>query len=359
MRYELSSNDKRYQVFISSTYSDLISERREVIQALLELDCIPSGMELFQAANEDQWTTIKGVIDDCDYYIVIIGGRYGSIGPNEISYTEMEYRYALEAKKPIIAFLHKEPGKISVEKSEKNPELAEKLNKFRELAQKKMVRYWTNAEDLGSMVSRSMIRLMKNNPAIGWVRANSIVDTESFKQINKLQQKISELESELNRIRTTAPIGSEQFAQGDSIFQINVDGKYKEASYTSGYYESKDIIEVKWSELFSVLAPHMIDEATDHHLKSTLVSFIEGLYGSDKFPTKKARNDLERLVELKIKNLNISDDDFQTIKIQLRALGLIEKSSRNRSVKDNQTYWTLTPFGDQEMTKIRAIKVDR
>ena len=87
--------DKRYQVFVSSTYEDLNAERQEVMQALLELDCMPAGMELFPAANDDQWTLIKRVIDDCDYYIVIIGGRYGSIGPEGISYTQMEYAYAV------------------------------------------------------------------------------------------------------------------------------------------------------------------------------------------------------------------------------------------------------------------------
>ena len=74
--------DKRHQVFVSSTYEDLQNERKEVMQALLELDCIPAGMELFPASNEDQWTLIKRIIDDCDYYIVIIGGRYGSTNEN-------------------------------------------------------------------------------------------------------------------------------------------------------------------------------------------------------------------------------------------------------------------------------------
>jgi len=91
--------EKRYQVFVSSTYEDLQPERQEVMHVLLELDCIPAGMELFPAANEDQWTLIKEVIDDCDYYIVIIGGRYGSVGTDGISYTEMEYRYASEIGK--------------------------------------------------------------------------------------------------------------------------------------------------------------------------------------------------------------------------------------------------------------------
>jgi len=35
--------DKRYQVFVSSTYSDLQEERAEVIRALLELDCLPAA----------------------------------------------------------------------------------------------------------------------------------------------------------------------------------------------------------------------------------------------------------------------------------------------------------------------------
>lgn len=101
------TTDKRYQVFVSSTYDDLQDERKEVMQALLELDCIPAGMELFPASSEDQWSLIKRVIDDCDYYILIIGGRYGSVGPDGISYTQMEFEYALKTGKPIISFVHK------------------------------------------------------------------------------------------------------------------------------------------------------------------------------------------------------------------------------------------------------------
>jgi len=102
--------DKRYQVFVSSTYADLQDERQEVMQALLELNCIPAGMELFPAADDDQWTLIKRVIDDSDYYLVIIAGRYGSTGPEGVSYTEMEYRYALKKGIPIIGFIHGDPS---------------------------------------------------------------------------------------------------------------------------------------------------------------------------------------------------------------------------------------------------------
>lgn len=132
--------ERRYQVFVSSTYADLQEERQEVMQALLELDCIPAGMELFPAANEDQWTLIKQVIDDCDYYIVILGGRYGSIGPDGHSYTEMEYRYALDAGKPVIAFVHKDPGKLPANKCEDSELGKAGLEDFKKLVQEKVCR---------------------------------------------------------------------------------------------------------------------------------------------------------------------------------------------------------------------------
>ena len=59
---------------------------------------------------------------------------------------------------------------------------------------------------------------------------------------------------------------------------------------------------------------------------------------------------------LNLMNFKADSDDFQTIKIQLRALGLIAKSTKSRSVKDTATYWTLTPYGDNVMTKLRAIR---
>lgn len=44
----------RYQVFVSSTYSDLKEERSKVIKGIMDLDCIPAGMEMFPAIDEEQ-----------------------------------------------------------------------------------------------------------------------------------------------------------------------------------------------------------------------------------------------------------------------------------------------------------------
>src|SRR6266704_4529986 len=116
-------DNKRYQVFISSTYADLKEERRRVTETVIELDCIPAGMELFPAADEEQFEFIKRVIDDCDYYLLIIGGRYGSTSEAGISYTEQEYDYAINRGLKVIALLHENPDEIAFGKSEQNPVL--------------------------------------------------------------------------------------------------------------------------------------------------------------------------------------------------------------------------------------------
>jgi len=61
--------------------------------------------------------------------------------------------------------------------------------------------------------------------------------------------------------------------------------------------------------------------------------------------------------KLKLQEFLITENDLQTIKVQLRALGLITMSQkRQRSVKDTDTYWTLTPYGNEVMNSLRAIR---
>src|SRR3954447_11068713 len=159
--------DKRYQVFISSTFTDLIDERREVTQALLEMDCLPAGMELFPAGDTDQWTLIKRVIEQSDYYLVIVGGRYGSTTEEGISYTEKEYDYAVEIGIPVMGFVPADPDSIPQGKTGRSEGAAEKLAEFQKKVQLKMTRDWTNAADLGSKVTRGLMHLIKNNPRPG------------------------------------------------------------------------------------------------------------------------------------------------------------------------------------------------
>jgi hypothetical protein len=340
--------EKRYQVFVSSTFRDLELERQEVMHALLELDCIPSGMELFPAANETQWNLIKKVIDDCDYYILIVGGRYGSIGPEGLSYTEMEYQYAISTDKPTIAFLHRSPGQIVADKSEATAEGKQKLQTFRVSVEKKLCKHWETPQELGSVVSRSLIQLTKSTPAIGWVRANELADREATMELLQLRRRVEELQAELASVRTSAPKGSEGLAQGDEehsvrfSFDARPQDEYRHKTLSASFRTT-------WNKIFAHIAPLMIHEVTESALKKALDSFSQ-------MENFERLNENKKLANQVFSSFHINQDDFQTIKVQLRALGLIKKNDKTRSVKDSGTYWTLTPYGDEVMTQLRAIR---
>ncbi len=190
--------EKRFQVFVSSTFTDLLDERRVVIEALLSLGCFPAGMELFPAADEDQWTLIKSVIDQCDYYLVILGGRYGSIGPEGKSFTRMEYEYALSRRLPVIAFVHQNPATLPGNRIDSDASVVRQLEEFRSLAKQRTVRFWNNLSELQAAVYQSMVHLMQRRPAVGWVRADAMVDHTDFL---RLQNESMQVTQELERLK--------------------------------------------------------------------------------------------------------------------------------------------------------------
>ena len=100
-------NAHKYSLFISSTYEDLVDERQSVLTVALENDFIPVGMEQFGAHPADKWDIITRMIDDCDAYLLIIAGRYGSMDDSGVSWTEKEYDYAKEKGIPVIALIRK------------------------------------------------------------------------------------------------------------------------------------------------------------------------------------------------------------------------------------------------------------
>ncbi len=315
------------------------------MQALLELDCIPAGMELFPAADEDQWSLIRKVIDDCDYYIVIVGGRYGSVTNEGISYTQMEYDYAVSKNKPVIGFLHKDVGSISSKKVEKTDTGKQRLEAFRQLVQKKHCKYWSSADELGSVVSRSLIHLIKTKPAVGWVRANLVPDESAVQEILTLRRRIDELEqAAIGKHEDPIP-GAEKLARGEERFTLTYSFTVQDDLYRSLSHRRQ--INLTWNRLFYLVSPLMIESANEPSLNNALA---RGLPVHDGL-----RREFEGARQ--IKDTRITDESFHTIMIQFKALGLIEKVERKRT-KDTQLEWTLTPYGDRLMTQLRAVQTE-
>jgi hypothetical protein len=171
-------NRKKLQIFVSSTFSDLVEERQAAVEAILSGGHIPAGMELFTAGDESQMEAIKQWIDESDVYLLILGGRYGSIEPKTgKSYTQLEYEYALSHGKPLFACVIRgeaiEPRVKKEGTSVIEMENPKKLREFRDLALSKMSEFWEDSKDIKIIISRKLSQLTRRENLIGWVRPST------------------------------------------------------------------------------------------------------------------------------------------------------------------------------------------
>ena len=168
----------------------------------------------FPASNDDQWTVIKRDIDECDYYLLIVAGRYGSTDKDGSGYTEKEYDYAVSVKKPVIAFLHGNSGSLAYDISEKDPKLRRKLKLFCDKAKRKTVRFWSSRDELVAEISTSLPKLIRSHAAEGWVRGRFAANLE---ETVRLRSRVEELEGKLskalsNQARPVTSLTSEALA---------------------------------------------------------------------------------------------------------------------------------------------------
>jgi hypothetical protein len=345
--------NKRYQVFISSTFKDLVEERQAILKAILQIDQMPAGMELFPAADDSAWELIKEVIDDSDFYVLLIGGRYGSMDAAGIGYTEKEYDYAFEMKRPVIALLHKNPDNLPREKTETDDAAWKKLLAFRvKVESRHTCVFWESANELQAQVIVAVTAAVKRSPAVGWVRADEVPSHAAVEDLLKLRERIAQLEGEAVKRNTSPPLGSADLAQGEDEFSSKLRFVARRPSENYPYSSDKPYnieIDVTWNTIFAAVAPSMMQEAKDSTLRLSLErAFIAA-----------ARSSLEGDKDLKGRSLvewKMPQKDIETCMVQLQALGLIEESSRKRSLRDTGQYWQLTPYGHTIMVQLRAIR---
>jgi hypothetical protein len=199
-------NNKKYQIFISSTYSDLIEERDAVRNVILEMYQFPIGMEMFSADDEDQWAVIKDAIDTSDYYVIIVGSKYGSIVENGvdagISYTEKEFRYAQTTDIPILSFVIRDDVKRNINQLENDPHKNLKLQEFKKYVKTgRLVSFWSNKDELSREVTTALHKQIERGKRLGWIRANNINLEKITNELAECSKRIREFEEENSEIR--------------------------------------------------------------------------------------------------------------------------------------------------------------
>lgn len=166
---------KKYQIFVSSTYKDLKDERLMAINTIMHLGHIPAGMEMFSATGSTQLETIKPIICESDYYLIIIGGKYGTVNKDlGLSYTELEYDFAIKNNKRIIAFVHDNPENLPYDLRENTDRLKKKFERFRnKILKDKMVKMWHDKADLSQSIATSISVVINQYPSkTCWIHVN-------------------------------------------------------------------------------------------------------------------------------------------------------------------------------------------
>lgn len=314
----------KYQVFISSTYSDLINERKQILNVLLMADCIPSGMESFVATDDAQFNVIKKVIDFCDYYILILGKRYGSVNEKTgISYTEMEYDYAVEQGIPALVFVLDDSVEVDADKMETDVIKQGKLAQFKSRAmQNRLASVWKDAAELMGQVAISIMTAKDEIKRPGWHRGESVNQEALLQDFLNLKKENDELKNQLAVLQpSTSSINFD-----DLFFGKEITLHYTERVFV--LYDNTPIkkqeVTAKLSELFKFISLRLTGVKKDSDFIKAVSSFREGY--------------------------NVSTQDALILKNKFEQLKLIESTVDS----NNAEIIKLTPSGIEMMNKLNA-----
>ncbi|TLP48142.1 DUF4062 domain-containing protein [Cohaesibacter sp. CAU 1516] len=246
----MASHEKRYQVFISSTFEDLREERRAVQDVVISTGDFPVQMESFPAADLDQFTFIKSLIDLCDYYVLIIAGRYGTIAEDGMSYTEKEYRYAVSKGVPVLVMVHSDRGSIAVDKSEKTEKGKADLDRFiHEASDGRLRKSWNTIDGLKLAVREALDYSKATQPRVGWVRGDQISSRETLEELNEVRKENAKFRDALGELEIDLPLPD--LPAHDDELDIDLIPNMSNSGY-GGYagYGSHVTIRCSWIAVF-------------------------------------------------------------------------------------------------------------
>lgn len=246
----------------------------------------------------------------------------------------------LKKKIKIIALLHEEPEALPAKKVELEKEAQDRLNSFREkVGSGRLVKTWSSPNQLAGQVALSLTKTIKMYPAVGWVRDTQGNSTELLMQINELRDSNENLVSE-NRSLKEALIADDDstYASGEKSF--NVKGKRK--SSFNAETISWHVI-TTWNQIISLIGPHLFQYLNDEAAMQQLTKSLLKVAGTD-----------SDYLHFK----DIDDEVFQTIKIQLLALGYIKLESLQTTASTMALFWIITEKGKRAVISLCSVKKD-
>ncbi|MBD8641117.1 DUF4062 domain-containing protein [Sphingomonas sp. CFBP 13733] len=257
---------RKLQVFVSSTFTDLVLERQAAVSAILKAGHIPAGMELFTAGDRSQMEIIERWIDESDVYMLVLGGRYGSVEPKSgMGYTELEYDYAASQGKALFAVVITEDA-LEEKVKAGGTDFMEKVNpsnleNFRKKVLSNISSFFRDEKDIKLAVYESLSDYSNNRDLKGWISADAVANADLLQQeVNSLREKnaaltsrIAILEAESVKIalvgKDTSSKASEELDEIEALLKntevelpesLNENGRRKSSNLLNIFYSTKD-----------------------------------------------------------------------------------------------------------------------
>lgn len=341
--------EKRYQVYIASSYNDVVNERLKVEYSLLSSGFFP--WEFSERRTSLNTSKARQQIDESDYVIFIISGRYGDLSASGISYLHLDYLYASNKNKTIITLIDAHPERKNNEDQESDDELIKKLNAFKALL-KKESEYsyeYTNILDLERATKTLLAKAVSQRPALGWVRPQPqlATNTNAQAEIERLRSKVIELEKKLLALSSVAP---KKYTIDSDIMQAHVcnEDDTVQVSYRAHAYQDGNLQdihpkrEMSWMEILKVLAPHFKRPSLESSFIRAMNEYLETTALDD------ARKFLPRAHA--VARTQIDSRSMQQIKLQMKWNNWIVPQQENAA--STRIYWALTQEGQKQLTSL-------
>lgn len=153
-------------------------------------------------------------------------------------------------------------------------------------------------------------------------------DRKNRKSLAEPDMKFQQLQQEINRLRAQTSPNLSNLAGLDDNIKIS-------CTHYSDRYERNKTATLTWKEIFSLIAPFLLEHPNDTKMKNSIVP--HAIFG-------------------KLSRLSINDQDYETIKIHLIALGLITVDYVQTTTGGMALFWALTPKGQALLMKLRSVK---
>ena len=319
--------DKRYQVFISTSGSEMQPERMTLSQTLVGMGFFSWGLEQRTPLST---AFARRQIDDCDYVVLLLGSQYGEQSVSGVGYMHLEYIYAVTKQKPIIVFMHDDPNAREMCLHDQKPELQEKFKEFRKLLQNEVDQVFTyrSLRDLELSVRFNMPQMLERSPVQGWVRPQNTQALHD--EIDRLKAKLLQVETESGQ-RAVDPFLTIPKVSMHELFSF----EYRMHAYQDGNFKDMKIQkQMTWAQLLAVLGNYFMNPTPEEYFSKGINEHLNETGLND------AKHDMPRAHAVARAQINIRA--LHSIKMQMRQNDWIVPTGRD----DRQRMlWQITSKG--------------